>query len=473
MEANGDFQQRLTEAVSMKRQHLEKIELPGLKENFGLLLSTFTSISTILIRKSLIQEDPYRNDKKISELIVPPTSAIPEMEKQTLLSVRLSDYESQLSFLVNYFQFSPDTLTLKVIKKLLALVSYIKWDRLSSTCPDPNTRALAETINKIKSGSDNLSMGIIKDATGQLVQTASQILHSLKSITSFQRESYKLKVRQAVLPHVKAAENDGSEIPDELVRKVKQVFPSKIERTPFYPDLIKEIIREEFSPEGDSLKAAALKKLEIQENRKEKKQSPASYTPLLLESLKFLASAGPYLNDIRMKIAESNQILQSRKLSFSERFRRWMEKVFGRTSEEMIYTVEVVNPRTSTSKIEKIDFMEYMTNLTRRSQVLTNMMKKNSTLFQQIQTSPEDKIFDFLSKNIEEVQLFLRTLPALDAYFREEVPAEDRKRLRGNKLELNAVKNSLVKANQKKHEFVSKKEELEQLKRLGIDFGNS
>jgi hypothetical protein len=113
--------------------------------------------------------------------------------------------------------------------------------------------------------------------------------------------------------------------------------------------------------------------------------------------------------------------------------------------------------------------MEYMTNLTRRSQVLTNMMKKNSTLFQQIQTSPEDKIFDFLSKNIEEVQLFLRTLPALDAYFREEVPAEDRKRLRGNKLELNAVKNSLVKANQKKHEFVSKKEELEQLKRLGID----
>jgi hypothetical protein len=40
--------------------------------------------------------------------------------------------------------------------------------------------------------------------------------------------------------------------------------------------------------------------------------------------------------------------------------------------------------------------------------------------------------------------------------------------IRGIKLEITAIKNSVVKANQKRHEYVSQKEEIEQLKKLGV-----
>jgi hypothetical protein len=52
--------------------------------------------------------------------------------------------------------------------------------------------------------------------------------------------------------------------------------------------------------------------------------------------------------------------------------------------------------------------------------------------------------------------------------FRAEVSRDKRTKIRGIKLELNAVKNSLVKANQKKHEYVAIKEEEEQMRRLGL-----
>ena len=59
-------------------------------------------------------------------------------------------------------------------------------------------------------------------------------------------------------------------------------------------------------------------------------------------------------------------------------------------------------------------------------------------------------------------------MPALDTYFKSETTRSQRALIKGIKLEIGAVKNAVVKANQKKHEYVSRKEEVEQLKKLGI-----
>ena len=60
-------------------------------------------------------------------------------------------------------------------------------------------------------------------------------------------------------------------------------------------------------------------------------------------------------------------------------------------------------------------------------------------------------------------------MEALDTYFKTEVPRE---KVKGIKIELSSIKNSIVKANQKKHEYVAKKEEYDQFKKLGIDPDN-
>ena len=72
-------------------------------------------------------------------------------------------------------------------------------------------------------------------------------------------------------------------------------------------------------------------------------------------------------------------------------------------------------------------------------------------------------------KNLEELHIIHRRLSGLDAFFKTEMPRDLRKQVRGIKNDLAALKNTLHNANQKRHDYVSKKEELEQLKRLGVN----
>jgi hypothetical protein len=89
-------------------------------------------------------------------------------------------------------------------------------------------------------------------------------------------------------------------------------------------------------------------------------------------------------------------------------------------------------------------------------------------LRQRMENAAEDQLFAYLDKNIDELQAIHKKLLALDAYFKNAVTAEDRGRLHGIKLELEGIKNTIIRTNQKKHEYVSQKEEIEQMKKLGI-----
>ena len=57
---------------------------------------------------------------------------------------------------------------------------------------------------------------------------------------------------------------------------------------------------------------------------------------------------------------------------------------------------------------------------------------------------------------------------ALDEYFKNKANAVDRTKIKGISMELTAVKNVLVKVNQHRAEYVSYKEEQEQMRKLGI-----
>jgi hypothetical protein len=48
------------------------------------------------------------------------------------------------------------------------------------------------------------------------------------------------------------------------------------------------------------------------------------------------------------------------------------------------------------------------------------------------------------------------------------VDKEDRDKIRGIKPELGTIKNAILRANSKRHEYSAQKEEEEQLKRLGV-----
>jgi len=76
-----------------------------------------------------------------------------------------------------------------------------------------------------------------------------------------------------------------------------------------------------------------------------------------------------------------------------------------------------------------------------------------------LEALPDEQIISFLEKNIRELQNLHRTLSALDDFFKAEVDRVDRDKVKGIKPELSTIKNAIVKANSKRHEYSFKKDE--------------
>jgi hypothetical protein len=90
-------------------------------------------------------------------------------------------------------------------------------------------------------------------------------------------------------------------------------------------------------------------------------------------------------------------------------------------------------------------------------------------VYKKIEMAGEDRVLEFLGRQIAELQLIHRRMNGLHTYFQSEVPRGERYRIKEIKLQLTAIKNAIIKANQRKHDYVARKEEEEQMKRLGID----
>ncbi|MDR1895070.1 MAG: hypothetical protein LBQ61_10370, partial [Spirochaetales bacterium] len=135
-EVFSEFTAEMENLLTQKAEELEKTVLPRLKENFIIYHKNLQTIINVLVKKSLIHEDPYKYDQKISDLEIPETGPILESEKTVQLSIRFSNFESQLDYLNQYYQFNLEFLDFKRLKMLSALAGYIKWDKALTRSED-------------------------------------------------------------------------------------------------------------------------------------------------------------------------------------------------------------------------------------------------------------------------------------------------------------------------------------------------
>ena len=89
--------------------------------------------------------------------------------------------------------------------------------------------------------------------------------------------------------------------------------------------------------------------------------------------------------------------------------------------------------------------------------------------FRKIAAAAEETVLGFVNRQLADNWEILLQLNALDEYFKSQVAAADKDKIKGMKMELVTMKNTLVKTNQKRAEYVSVVEERMQMEKLGID----
>ena len=89
-----------------------KPNFPNSRNNIGSLTRRSKAIYNVILKKGFIHEDPYKHETKISEISNPPDDHFMDSTKDDQMSIRLSMFDSQLDFLLNYYQFSVEFLDL-------------------------------------------------------------------------------------------------------------------------------------------------------------------------------------------------------------------------------------------------------------------------------------------------------------------------------------------------------------------------
>ncbi len=469
MSESDGFQARLEAAVEAKRVFLDDKALPRLKESFRAFQSLFENLYNILLRKALIQEDPYRYEQKISEIEVPPRGNIPELEKGERLGRRLGAFHAQLEFLNSYYQFSTDFLDLQRIRRITGLVQYIDWMNLSETSPEATTAVLAETLGKIRPGSDNISTGIISSSLAQMHSLSRTILAGLKEVIGFQRQSYKLMLRRELFSSVRDTLGKlyaaGAE---KAYEKVRSIFATTMRGKPFYRDLVNELLEEEFSKEAPKLQQQCLADLKIIEKKPGEVRKKSDYRVILMEAIRLILPAGGHLQDALRKVVTNQEILEKGRQGLGEKLRSWLQKTFQNRERSWMVEIRYFDARTSTTQSEVIEFHKFVESVRRKSSLFGALNQPDSTSFARLSESSEQQIDTFLRKNIGELQLIYRRLQGLNDYLRQEAPAEQKGRLKGIKIELSGLKNCVVRANRRRYEYVALKEEELRLQQLGV-----
>lgn len=462
------FTDKLKDALKAKSDWLNSESLPKMLEHYRLLHTCVKNIYETLIKRSLITPDPYKLEIKISEIASPDDSHFVESERSVVMGSRFSNYESMLDYVCTYVKFSTDYINISRIKKLLDLNNAFQWNNMTINNSRTNSRMLATLIQEIRHNAPQITVSLINDSISKSAKAVAEINEILKDLMTFQREAYKVQIRHDVIEHPKFNKEKASNSQADEIAEIKKNLSAILGKTPYYTELVQEIAAEDLAPNCKALQEQTLARLAITVKTEKSKKVSIDYKQYLLECLHILSGLGELYSQISDKIQTNVNIIENQKNTFFRKIVKALRKIFNLSEPPLVYDFIIVDPKKDTKSHRSVDMNIFISTLTRKAAFFTPLSNVYGTEFSKIKTYPEQNILDYLNKSITENQEILTILTTADEFFKQNVDAHDRSKIKGLKIDLISVKNVIVKAIQKRSEYVGYIEEQEQMKKLGI-----
>lgn len=461
MEGSGEFLQQLTEALSARSRWLEGTQIPRLKELLLTYQSMFESIMSMLIKKGLLREDPYHYEQDPTDITVPSDAPLADFENADETSYRLAAFRRQLKF-VTELDLNLGGLKLARLKKLSALLSYVNWTELGESSSSPTTRAFARAFMKVVLGGDGMAAQILKDHEGQIARAFRESRGVIADIASYHRESWKAELRRAVLPFV-SLEPAAQGRREEILRAMRKVSGKEMQGLPWYPALAQELVAEEVESDSASRKGRLLASLAIPEPVPvQKTVEQREGKPILMEAVRILARPHEELITAVESLSETERLFQGRGGGLGNALRRLFGLSPKQNTDTHTYEIQFSEPVTGATRAEKVSFPQFAEEARKKATLLAAIAAGSGPAYKRLEKTAETPLAAFLDKQLNELLLIHRRLAGFNTLFQARASQAGRQGVRGIKLELLAIRNSLVKANQRRHEFGQRTDESKQ-----------
>lgn len=461
------FTNQLEVALMAKQSWFNAERLQSMLEQFRLLYTCVRNLNEVFVKRSLIQPDPYKLESRISDIATIETSAFTENEDSIVLGKRFSDYEMMLDFICTYFRFSVENIDVNRIKILQELLNAFDWANLSSNSSKSNTRALASTIQKARVNAPSVTISLINDSIEKCSKCSKMIASYLSELADFQKELYKGNLRKDLFEHPDFDRKKAFSSPDAELAEIRRLYVKTTGKKTLYTDLVQEIIAEDQGGDRLGLRQKLLEKLEIKITETKKETRTVNPHDLLMSAVFSLGVMSSVLGSLYVKLSENFDLLFATKKTLFAKFVEALKKALGIKEKERECTIAIVDQQSGSKSNQTIQVNSLLAQISKLTHIYSGIAAKGNE-YNKVNAAKEDDALIFLNRQIQENQKLFTIINALDDHFKSHVEILQRPKVKGLKIDLSSYRNAIIAANKKRGEYVSAKEEIEQMQKLGI-----
>lgn len=453
------FLVKLAKGLEQYKTRLESSAIPKLKQSASVLHSTYKNLYQFCLDKKLLSVDQYSDETAVNEIIVPSSEPFVESEKQIELNIRFAAYNKQLDYLNTSFTFNLNAFDLATIKKLSDLIVFIDWTSFSENSGKPITRAFASMIGTLRLGSDAMQVKVIKNDVKRLREEAQNFKDALQDIALLRKEQYKSELRKRIA--FNGVVDYREDTKEDIEKNIRHMMKREMDGVPYYGQLVAQLIEDEMKAPASW--EALLKKFSPEE--KKTVTTKGLDKNELLVIVKELGKTSLLLNKIIKKFDENGIVINRKKRNFFEKIAFALSETFNK-NKKIFYDIEVYNAEHTVKKSIHLNYTQFSEEL--KSNAHKIYMLSTPENLKKLSTMIDEDILIKINSSMDVFKRSFRKLTALDEFFKEKSPKHVKSEISGIKVELNGIKMSMTNAQKRRNEYLSQKEEIEQLKKLGI-----
>jgi hypothetical protein len=470
MEGSAEFLKRLETALEARASRLHE-RVPRLQEAVKTYQQHFQGLFDLFLRKGLVREDPYNYGQKPGEIGAPSDEPFPDADKRDEVSFRLETLRKHLETVATAWKLDAAGLDLARLKRLSAVVRYLPWASLSEQSPSPTGKVVAQFINGIRLGTDRVHAVVARDTVNRLAETQRELAILLSEFASFQRERWKADLRAKALPKVPLDRARPEAKREEALRALRHAVGETMTGSPFYPELAGEVLDEELSPRAEELRSALLETLTRVEERAPaplpSREPPRPDRNALLDAVRLIARAEAEMQSALATLTINAERLAGPTHGFAAVLHRLMAALAGRRTKDRTVDVEYLDP--DGTRRETVALVPFLESVKRKVELMASLGDESAQAFARLAAAADDQLVEFVERQLSDLMVLHRRMGGVNARLQTEAPAARsagrRGEVKGIRLELSAVKNFLVKANQRMHDYTSRLEALQEYQR--------
>lgn len=452
MSDRAQYIQDLQKALNEKARYFDTERLPKALENIKLLHTCVRNLYDLLLKRSLITPDPYRESMNITKISAPPSDTYPDGEIGVVIGARLSFYEAMLEFISTRFKFTCDNFSLQKIKRFNELLDTFSWGNMSTMSEAVNTRGLASLIHDSRKNLDGLSGSLLNDSIAKAGTAMADFQAALRELTNYKREEYKYTIRTEICGGVDFDYDKVANGNDE-VAAIKKAITALPKKMPTYSELLTEIANEDFGASADSLKERVLKSLAVKAPKKKIVKDVVDTKAMIIDAMRALTIIGPIYATIADKLITNRDVLEDSKMTLFEKIKQSLRRSFKMKESPVIYRFVIEDKERGAKRTKDVDINVFISNIMKKSALLNALNNPQSAEFKKVAASNEELILNFTNKQITENKEILTLLIAADEFFKNNVKKSSRTKIKGLKIDLVTVNNGIIKANKRRADY--------------------